>query len=64
MVKQFNERLNSWREATSCTANFSWKYNQAGEKVLVISEIDLAIYRSEGPNAKNLQDVISQYQAE
>lgn len=58
---RFNESLKQWHETYGCTANFSWKYTPTGEKVLTVSEIDLAVYRTQAPRGEVIEDLIARY---
>lgn len=62
IIDRFNEDFREWHEISHCTANFSWKYDAKNCKMLTISEIDLPVYRSEGPNGQSLESLIRSYE--
>jgi len=50
-VDLFSLELKEWQDKYGCVANFGWKYDVHGRKLMIIDNIDMIIYRKPPPNA-------------
>lgn len=59
LISDFNSAYEGWSQKYAAHANFLWKYDPiTGVKILTISTIDKAIYRSEEGTDRMVSDTL------
>jgi len=57
-ILTFNSRFKDWRDKMACSANFMWQTEEDSAPRLVITEIDMLIYRKPAPSKDAVKEAI------